>query len=171
MLACADGRSGIVRADDLVRVTVAVLAGSGGGAGLCGLGMQAVRVRLLRIAVAVGAGNLFGRRGMAQFLHVLVAIDAGEHGAVDGVGELGAVDVEADRLAIVSVGQGLVGMAGEAVFIFEFVFGPRHCRRGEQRENQGGRKNPSDKGHTSGESFGGFNAVIRVTCRGGGGHR
>ena len=102
---------------------MAVGAGGRGRARGRGFGVEAVGVCQLRIAVAIGAGDFLRGRCVAQALDVLVAIDAGEHAAVDGVGELGAVDVETDGLAVISVGQGLVGVAGEAVLVFWLLLG------------------------------------------------
>lgn len=77
----------------------------------------------LRIAVAIGAGDFFRRCCVAQAFDVLMAINTGEHAAVDRVRELGAIDIEADSFAVVSVGQSFVRVAREAVFVFEFMFG------------------------------------------------
>jgi len=121
-----DGRFGIVGADDLMRFAVAIRAGGCGSARGCRFGVQAVGVCELRVAVAIGAGNFLRRCRVPQAFDVLVAIDASEHAAMDRMGEFGAVDVETDRFSVVSVGKCLVRVAGEAVFVLEFVFGPRH---------------------------------------------
>jgi hypothetical protein len=62
---------------------------------------------------------------MDQALHILVAIHAGKHGAVDGVLELGFIDKQALLLAVDVLTHGGVGVAGEAVDILEFVLGMR----------------------------------------------
>jgi hypothetical protein len=47
--------------------------------------MQTVRVSLLRIGMALRAGDLLRRGLVDQALHILVAIHAGEHTAVNGM--------------------------------------------------------------------------------------
>lgn len=121
-----DGRFGIVGADDLMRFAVAIGAGGRRRACGCGFGVEAVGVCELRVAVTIGAGDFLRRCCVTQAFDVLVAIDASEHAAVDRMGEFAAVDVETDRFSVVSVGKCLVRVAGEAVFVLEFVFGPRH---------------------------------------------
>ncbi len=101
----SDWRFGIVRATDLVRLAMAVLAGSSGTTGLSQLGMEAMRVGLLRIAVAVGAADSLRWRLMGEALDVFVAVDAGEHAAMEGVLKLVAIDEESNRLAVLLFAQ------------------------------------------------------------------
>ena len=61
-----------------------------------------------------------------------MAIDAGEHAAMDRIGEFRTVDVKTDGLAVLSVRQSLVGVTGEAVLVREFVFGPSRQGEGKQ---------------------------------------
>lgn len=146
-------RLGVVGTDNLMRLSVAVLAGGSGNAGLGGLGMEAVREGLLCVAVAVGAADLFGWGFVGQALDVFVAVDAQEHAAVDRMRELVAIDEERDLLAILFFGQGRVGMAGKAVFVLELVFGAERGDRDKKREGQQVRKNSSGRRHTLGESY------------------
>ena len=96
----ADGRLGIARRQNCVRVAVTIDAGGGRRpVGLLRGGVEAVPVRGLRIGVALGAGDLRGSRFVRRRLHVLVAVHAGEHTAVDGLLHLAGIDGEADRPA------------------------------------------------------------------------
>ena len=69
-------------------------------AGFGGAGMEAVGVGLLRVCVALGADDFLRRGVVDKALDVVVAIDAGEHAAMDGMPELGFVDKEADGFAV-----------------------------------------------------------------------
>lgn len=52
-----------------------------------------------------------------------MAVDAGEHAAVNGMLEFGAVDEEADGFAFDLRGGCGVGVAGEAGFVLDFLCG------------------------------------------------
>ena len=80
--------------------------------------MQGVLPGLLGFGVATVAGDLLGSGLVDRPLDVCMAIDAGEHGAVDGVLELCSIDVEAGGLAVDIAGERFVGVAGEAVGVF-----------------------------------------------------
>jgi hypothetical protein len=71
---------------------------------------------------------------MHQALHIFVAIDAGQKIAMDGMLELGFIHVEADLLAVHFRGQSGVGMAGQTVFIAQFVLGARRKGTGKQAQ-------------------------------------
>ena len=83
--------------------------------------MSAVRVSSLRVGVALGAGDLLRSLVVHEALDVGVAVDAGQQGTVNGMPELGLVDVEADRLAIHIRGERLVGVARETIGIFQLL--------------------------------------------------
>lgn len=120
----ADRRFGIIRRDDLVRFTMAVLAGRRDGrSGLGRLGMEAMRVCRHCVGVAIGTGDFFGGGLVYESLHIFVTIDAGEHAAVYGVFELATVHEQADLFAIYFIAQGGVGVAGEAVLVGGFLLG------------------------------------------------
>ena len=92
-----------------MRATVAVLAvGCLGHAGLS-YGMQTVCISLLCVGMALGAGNLFGRGLMGQTLDILVAINAREHAAMNGLLHLAFIHH--------------IRMAGKTVLIFELLLG------------------------------------------------
>ena len=86
-------------------------------------GVRAVRICGLRFSVAIGAGNLFRGRFVRETLHVLVAVDAGEHRAVHGLLQLFSIHEQIRLLAICFGRERLVGVASEAVFIFGLMFG------------------------------------------------
>jgi len=120
-----------------VRVAVAIDAG-GGRRSIRPLrdGVEAVLVRGLFVGVALGAcdpgRSILVRRG----LHVLVAIDAGEHSTVDGLLHLFGVDGEADRLAIrIGGGERGVRVAGETVGVLRLVLGAGERCPGEQEDD------------------------------------
>ncbi len=48
-----------------------------------------------------------------------------------------------DLLAVLLLGESRVGVAGKAVFVLEFVFGPQFGDRGKRREGQRGHENSS----------------------------
>ena len=74
---------------------------------------------------------------MRQALHILVAIHAGEHAAVDGMLELVLVDEEADRRSVlVRAGERGVGVAGEAVRVLELLRGVCGRGPGKKKENE-----------------------------------
>jgi len=71
--------------------------------------------------VALGASNSQRSRLMRKALHVLVAVNAGKHAAVNGVLEFGLIHEQADGLAVFLRGQASVAMAGKAIRILELL--------------------------------------------------
>lgn len=134
---CAiDGRIGVSAGEHIMRVPMTIQAA---GRGLAGddLRVRAVLARVLGIGVAVGAQDFLRRIFVSEALHVLMAIHAGEfHGAMDGLLQLLAIHVERDRLAVHVGGQRCVGMAGETVFISQFVLGASGEGRAQQKESE-----------------------------------
>ena len=132
----AHGRLGIVVRENLVDVSVAVFAcgrrGSGGG----WFGMKTVRIGQLCISVAVGTRNLFRRGFVDQAFYIFMAIDAGEHGAVDGMLQLFRIDEQADLVSVLIGCQGGIGVAGEAVFVLQLMFGASCKAPAEQNEER-----------------------------------
>ena len=109
-----------------MRAAMAILAvGRGRSAGLVGLGMKTMGIRRLRIGMALRAGYLLRRLLMHQALHILVAIDARQHAAMDGVLEFVAIHKQTDLLAVFIIGQRGIGVAGKTICILEFMFCPR----------------------------------------------
>jgi len=132
-----DGRIGMTASENVVGITMTVLAIRGNSAAGDDLGMCAVRVGGLRVGMAIGAEDLLGRRLVGETFDVLVAVHASEfHGAVDGVLQLLAVHIERNGLAVHIGAQGCVTVAGEAVFIFQLVLGARGESRAQQKERQ-----------------------------------
>jgi hypothetical protein len=85
--------------------------------------------------MAVGAKDLLGWCLVREALHVLMAIHASKlHGGVDGMLQLLRVNEERHRLAVHVDGKGGVAVAGEAVFIFQFVLGASGESRAQQKE-------------------------------------
>lgn len=124
---------------------MAVFAGGHGAfAGLARFRVSAMRPGVERTGVALGAGDFFGRLVVRQALHVLVAIHAGEHGAVDGVLELVFVDVEADHRAVYVLGEGGIAVAGETVCVLELL---RVGGTGKKRKRQCPKKDRSSNIH------------------------
>jgi hypothetical protein len=76
--------------------------------------VKAAFVRRLLISVAGGASNFLGSYFVRRAFYVGMAVDAGEHAAVDGIFESLRIDVQADRLAIFLVGERGIAMASEA---------------------------------------------------------
>ena len=116
-----DRRFRIVRGENLVGAAVAVLASGGGSTRIARGGVRTVRIGMLRIGVTLGAGDLLRRRVVSQALHILVAIDARKHGAVDGVLELALIDKQADGFAVDVFRQRRVAVAGETFGILELL--------------------------------------------------
>lgn len=83
-------------------------------AALDGLAMEAAIVGRLLVGVAGGAGNFLGNGFVRRAFYVRVAVDAGEHTAVDRILESLRIDVEADGLAVFLMRQRSVAMANEA---------------------------------------------------------
>jgi hypothetical protein len=152
----ADGRLRVVPRDDLVDVAVAILTTCGDFAGDGGLGMNAMRITLAFAGVALAAGDLLRWRVVRKALDVGVAIDTGEHGAVNGVLELVLIDGDA---VAVARGHARVAVAGEAVRVFELLRGVCGRGRGKQEKNERTNKKPTRSVHTSRRRFG------RVSCR------
>lgn len=134
-------RFGVVGSENLMRVAVAILARRRSCAGLSEPGMRALRVVSLRVRVAVRAGDFFRRGLVDEALHVLVAIHAAKHGAVDGALQLLSVNEEAHLVAICFGGQRLIGMAGETVFVFRLMFGA--CCEDPAKQNNQNRQQDS----------------------------
>jgi len=78
---------------------------------------------------------------MHQALHIRVTVHARKHAAVHRVLELVLVNGEADRGAVcVCRGEGRVGVAGEAVRVFELLRGERGG--GPDKNNENERREP-----------------------------
>lgn len=116
-VAARDFGLGIARRQNLVHASVAVLAlGDIGVSRRSGFSVNPVIVGRLLVSVA-GCAYRFGRGWIVrEGLYVGVAVGAAED-AVDGVLELGVVDVQADLLAIFLFDEGRVAMACEAFVI------------------------------------------------------
>ncbi len=144
-----DGRLGIARALNLVNVAVAVLATGGNLSALVHFRVDAVLIRLAGIGVALRAADFLRGRLVRQALHILVAIHAGEHAAVDGMLELALVDEEADRRSVlVRGGERGVGVAGEAVRVLELLRGVCGRGPGKKKENERANEKTSCNVHT-----------------------
>ena len=116
---------------------VAVLAIGADLAGMRDLRMQALRVGISRIGMATHAEDFLRRCLVREALHVFVAIDASQlHRAVDRVLKLFAIDEEGNLLAVDVFGKRRVAMAGEAVFVFQFVLGTNGEGRAQQKESE-----------------------------------
>ena len=84
---------------------------------LDGFSVIAAIISGLLVGVAARTGDL-GRRGfMRRRFDIGVAIDAGEHSAMDRCLEPFRVDVEADRLAVNVLRHGGIAMTGQAFLI------------------------------------------------------
>ncbi len=140
----AHGRFGIVAGDDRVDIAVAILATCGDFAGDGDLGVNAMRVGFVRVGVALVAGDFFRGRIVRDAFDVGVAIDAGEHGAVNGV--LGFVLVDGDAVAVAR-GHGGVGVAGEAVGVLELLRGSRGRGPKKKREDEQWNREPTSNVH------------------------
>lgn len=55
---------------------------------------------------------------------------------MDGVRQLFSIDKEADLLPVYVIGQGCVGMAGEAILVLEFVVGASGENPAEQNKER-----------------------------------
>jgi len=91
-----------------------------------------VRICSLLIRMALRASDLLRRRFVDQALHVLVAIDATEHSAVDGMLQLVFIHEQADLAAVRIFTQCGVGVAGETVFVFQLLLSA--CGRGPYKQ-------------------------------------
>jgi hypothetical protein len=120
---------------------VAVNTGGRGWRITGGFCMHAVGVRILGGGVAIGAGNFCRRLVMHQAFYILVAVDATQQLAVDGVLELILVDEETKRLAVFIGCQRAVAMAGEAIGVLKLLGSmcagtPSKKRRTKRTEQQ-----------------------------------
>jgi hypothetical protein len=70
---------------------------------------------------------------MNQALYIRVTIHAAEHRGMNGMLKLGLIDIQADLLAALVLGQSRVGVASEAVFVFELVLGACGTSPNDQR--------------------------------------
>lgn len=132
-----DGGIGSAAGEYLVSATMAVLAICGDLSAGDDFGMGAVGVGILSVRVAVDAEDLLRRRFVGEALHVFVAVHAGElHGGVYGVLEFFGIDKERDGLAVHVGGQRRIAVAGEAVFVFQFVLGAGGEGRAQQKERE-----------------------------------
>lgn len=132
------GRGAIRRREDNVHITVAILARSGRGLPrVADADVNTVRVSLLRGGVAGSAINGF-QGGVGEGGRVGVAVDTGEHAAVDGMPEFGAIDIEADGLALDDGGGRWIGVAGKAGFVLDFWRGIRLCGPCNEQEDENG---------------------------------
>ena len=106
--------------------------GRGHFAGLADLGVVAVRVSELRIGMASGARDFLRRRLVNQALHILVAVHAGKHRAVDRMLQLACIHIQADLLSIHFRAHGGVGVAGKAIFVLGLMFSAGRTGPNEQ---------------------------------------
>jgi hypothetical protein len=98
-----------------------------------------VGVVLLLVGVALGATYFLRRFFVSEAFNVFVAVNTREDGAVDGVIELVGIDGEADGRAVgAGGGQSRIGVAGEAVGVFEFLRGKG--MRADQQHKRGNRR-------------------------------
>ena len=104
-----------------MRAAMAVLATRRRCAGSASNTVRAVRVSVLRVGMAIGTANFCGRRFVGQTLYVLVAIDTTEHPPVDRALHLLLVHIEAHLFTVHLFGERCIGVAGEAVRVFEFL--------------------------------------------------
>ena len=74
---------------------------------------------------------------MYQPFYVLVTVHAGKHAAVDGVFQALAVNKQADLLAVDLCRQGVVAVAGEAVFVCQLMFGAGCSSAQKKRKEEG----------------------------------
>lgn len=81
---------------------------------LHGFAVEAAIVGGLLVGMADGASNFLGNGFVRRAFYVGVAVDAGEHAAVDGIFEGLGIDVEANGLAVFLMRQRSVAMANEA---------------------------------------------------------
>lgn len=86
---------------------------------------------------------------MRERLHVGVAIDAAEHGAMNGVLEFGAVDEKAVWLSLHRLRQRGVAVTGEAVFAFRLVFRQEGVGPERQEQKDATYKKPTCRDHAS----------------------
>ena len=132
-----DRRFWVAACQNLVRAAVAVLAVCRRRfAGFAGLGVNAERIGLAGIRVTLNASDLLGRGLMGQALHIRVAIDAGEHPAMNRVAQLASIHIEADLFAMRIHRQGGIGMAGEAILVLKLLFRASRAGPGKQRHDQ-----------------------------------
>jgi hypothetical protein len=73
---------------------------------------------------------------MRQALHILVAIHAGKHGAMNGMLELAFIHKQADLFALHVRGQCGVGVTGKTVSILELMFGMSRTSPDKQGQNE-----------------------------------
>ena len=98
-------------------------------------GVGTVRVSILRARMAFGAEDLLGRRIVGKAFNVFVAIHARQlHRAVNGVLQVLGIDEERNGLTVHIRTQACVAMAGETVFVFQFVLGASGESRAQQKE-------------------------------------
>lgn len=77
--------------------------------------MQAAVVRSLLVGMTGGASNFLWSGFVRGVLYVGMAIDAGEHAAVDGIFEGLRIDMQADSFAVDFVSQRRVAMTRQAL--------------------------------------------------------
>jgi len=147
-------RTGFRGCKNLVRASMAVLAVCRQPTVFGRLGVQAVRVGILCIGMALRAGDLLRRCVVRQALHILVAIDAGEKIAVDGMLQLGFIHKKADLLAVHFRGQSGVGVAGQTVLIAQLVLSASRKGAGKQAR----------KGCQGKDILGGFHNFEEILC-------
>ncbi len=147
-------RLGIVAGHELVDVAVAVLAGCGDFATAGYSGVNTVRVALPLVCMALGAGDFLRSGFVRETTNVGVAVDALEHGAVNGMLELVLIDVDAHRRAVYVLSESGIGVAGEAVRILELLRGVRGGGPGKTEKNECKRRKPASKVHALRRRFG-----------------
>ena len=107
----------IARRQQLVRAAVAIHAGGRAKvAALDSFAVEAAIIGGLFVGMAGGATDFLWSVFVRGALYVSVTIHAGKHAAVDGVFEFLRIDVQADRLAIDVVAEGVIAVAREALF-------------------------------------------------------
>lgn len=132
-------------------VAVAILATCGNFAGARGQGVNAVRISLPLVGVALGAGDFFRGGIVRETLDVCVAVDALEHGTVNGVLEL--VGVDGDAVAVAR-GHAGVAVAGKAVGVLELLRGEWGGGPGKTKKDERKRCKPASKVHALRRRFG-----------------
>src|ERR1035437_2740210 len=95
-----DRRLWITRWQNCVRIAMATNAGRGCRSVLLRCSVEAVLIRGLCVGVTLRAFDFRGGRLVWRRLYILVAVDAGEHAAMDGLLHLVRVDGEADCFSI-----------------------------------------------------------------------
>src|SRR5215469_603791 len=153
------GRFGIGGGDGFMHVAVTIAAGGGGVAGSGQLCVRAVAVGRSGIGVTLRAGDLLRRRFVREALDVGVTVDAGKHGAVDGVLHLCRIDEKTARLAVHVLTERGVAVTREAVFVLELVLGRERSGYKRKAEDESSKQKKFTRVH------GTTMRVLRGCCR------